>query len=143
MHSISNEDQPRRMTREARAVWAVSAVAWLAVIGWCTLQSHPDAAAEIAELPWYCVVCGDGGTADVLLNILLFLPLGLALAALDSSRGRALLVVMALSTAIEVYQGTALVGRDACLGDVLSNSAGGLLGWSLYAGLPALAWPSP
>lgn len=126
-----------------KMIWTAFGVAWLAVIGWCTLQSQPDAAAEIAKLPWYCVVCGDGGAADVLLNILLFLPLGVALAALGWSRAPTLLVVIAISTAIEVYQGAALIGRDACLGDVLSNSTGGMVGWATYFGLAALWRPTP
>lgn len=131
------------MARTPRVIWVVAAAAWLAVIGWCTLQSHPDAAAEIAKLPWYCVVCGDGGAADVMLNILLFLPLGVALAALGWSRAHTLMIVIALSAAIEVYQGAALVGRDACLGDVLSNSTGGMVGWATYFGLAALWRPAP
>ena len=142
MHIDHNDGVPQGLSRIARVTWSVGAIAWLGVIGWCTLQSHPDAAAEIANLSWYCVICGDGGVADVVLNILLFLPLGVALAALRWPLVRTVLVVMAISTAIEVFQGAALIGRDASLSDVLSNSAGGLFGWAGYSGLLALARPS-
>jgi len=115
---------------------------WLAVIGWCTLQSDPGAAAAVARLPWYCVVCGDGGAADVLLNVLLFLPLGLALAGLRWPKWGALLFALLLSTSIELFQSKFLVGRDACVGDVLSNTAGAVAGWLGYFSLGALARPS-
>ena len=54
-------------------------VCWLLVIAWCTLRSAPVPVEEVARLRWYCVVCGDSGVADVVLNILLFLPVGVLL----------------------------------------------------------------
>ncbi len=117
-------------------------MAWLAVIAWCTLQPIPGQAADVAALPWYCIVCGDAGGADVLLNILLFLPLGAILHALDWPLRRTLPVVMAMSIGIEVSQGLWLPGRDACLGDVLSNTTGGTLGWLSYPLIVALTAPT-
>ncbi|MES1259516.1 MAG: VanZ family protein [Gemmatimonadota bacterium] len=120
----------------------VAAVAWLGVIGWCTLQSNPGAAIAVARLPWYCVVCGDGGAADVALNILLFAPLGFILAALRWRKWGAVLFALLLSISIEVFQSKMLIGRDACVGDVLSNTTGALAGWLGYFGMSALARPS-
>ena len=125
-----------------RLAWRVGAAAWLAVIGWCTLRSDPGAAADIAKLSWYCVVCGDAGVADVLLNILLFFPLGVALHALGWPLRRTLLVVATISTSIEVIQGNYLIGRDSCIGDVLSNTTGGIVGWLSYTGLISLGRPT-
>jgi VanZ like family len=118
-----------------------AAVGWLAIIGWCTLRPAPEQAAAIAALKWYCVVCGDSGVADVILNILLFIPLGLLLHNLRWSFLRTVLVVAALAIAIEVVQGQFLVGRDACVGDVLSNTLGAALGWYCFTALSQLARP--
>ena len=131
------------MIRQIRGNFArAGAVGWLLVIGWCTRRSAPDQAADIARLPWYCVVCGDSGIADVVLNILLFLPLGVMLRALGWSLKRTFAVALAISIGIEVFQGMLLVGRDACVGDVLSNTLGGTLGWFGFAGLTRLARPT-
>src|SRR5579862_6439631 len=111
----------------ARAGWRAFGVIWLLVVAWCTLRSAPSQAAEVQQLRWYCIVCGDSGGADILLNVLLFLPLGLTARALGWRLRNTILLLMTLSIAIEVTQGTLLVGRDASLGDVCSNTAGSLL----------------
>ena len=91
---------------------------------------------------WYCVVCGDSGMADVLLNVLLFLPLGLLLRGLGWTRGRTVLLAAALSFAIEVVQGLLLAGRDACIGDFLANTSGAWLGWTGLIGVQRFLNPS-
>lgn len=96
----------------------------------------------IAQLRWYCVVCGDSGIADALLNLVLFFPLGNAARALGLRFAPAVAGMLALSVSIELIQATLLVGRDASLGDVLSNTLGGTLGWVAWAGLVVLARPT-
>jgi hypothetical protein len=49
---------------------------------------------------------------------------------------------MAMSIGIEVSQGLWLPGRDACLGDVLSNTTGGTVGWLSYPVIVALTAPT-
>jgi hypothetical protein len=122
--------------------WTALLLAWLGVIAWCTLRPAPDQVAEVAPLHWYCVVCGDSGVADIVLNILLFLPLGLLLRQRGWSLGRTAIAGLAASTAIEVTQGLFLVGRDAAIGDVLSNGTGGIAGWFLFPGIIALGAPT-
>jgi len=82
---------------------------------------------------------------DVLLNVLLFMPLGVSLTRwLTTRRQRpgllALAVVFgtccAVSYTIEVLQ-QLLPGRAPTLRDVLANSGGGVLGW---AGLHGSLW---
>jgi VanZ like protein len=107
------------------------------VIAACTLRPAPAQLEEVARLHWYCVVCGDAGAADMLLNVLLFLPLGMLLRGNGWSGRRTVAFALTLSLAIEVSQGLFLVGRDASLGDVLTNSAGAWLGWHGYAALRA------
>jgi len=74
-----------------------------------------------------CIACGDHATSDVLLNILLFAPLGAALALQLSSVTRCALSAALLSATIELAQ-LYIPGRDSSLGDVLSNTLGGTLG---------------
>jgi hypothetical protein len=118
------------------------AIVWLAVIAWSTLRSAPEQAATVAALPWYCLACGNSGATDVILNLLLFLPLGLAARALNWPLRRTAASLLALTLLIEVTQGTLLVGRDASLSDVLTNTIGGTIGWLAYPLLRRLGQPS-
>jgi VanZ family protein len=79
---------------------------------------------------------------DVLLNVLLFMPLGVSLTRWLTTRRRrpgllALAVVFgtccAVSYTIEVLQ-QFLPGRAPTLRDVLANSGGGVLGWAGFHG---------
>jgi hypothetical protein len=122
--------------------WRVVALLWIAVIGWLTLRPAPDQAARVAALHWYCISCGDSGTADIILNILLFIPLGLAARALGLRFSRMLAVVLPLTVMIEVTQGLFLAGRDASLGDVLTNTAGAALAWWCFPAMSRLGRPT-
>jgi hypothetical protein len=107
-----------------------------------TLRSAPDQAERVARLPWYCVLCGEAGTADFILNVMLFAPLGVVACALRLPRWRAFACAVALTIAIETTQARLLVGRDGSLGDVLANSGGAVLGWLAYPCLMRLTHPS-
>lgn len=107
-----------------------------------TLRSIPWDAERITLTPWYCLVCGDGGATDVLLNLLLFLPLGVAARLLGWPLRTALPPMVLLTIGIEVTQATLLVGRDASLSDVLANSLGGAIGWLAAPALLALGNPT-
>ena len=74
-----------------------------------------------------CIACGEHATSDVLLNIILFVPLGAAVALHVRSLPRCALSAALLSATIELAQ-LYIPGRDSSLGDVLSNSLGGTLG---------------
>lgn len=88
-----------------------------------------------------CVVCGDRGIADVLVNVLLFLPLGAALAAAGVPLRRCVLGGALLSAGVELAQ-LYLPGRDPSLGDVVSNSLGSGLGAALVATAPHWLLPA-
>ncbi len=60
------------MTRRAAAAVVITVLPILAA----TLVPEPDVSTTTA---FGCVVCGYRGTADVILNALLFLPFGVAL----------------------------------------------------------------
>jgi len=68
--------------------------------------------------------------ADVLVNIILFIPLGAALGSAGIGGWRAVGFGAALSGAVEFAQ-LFIPGRDSSLGDVCTNTAGAFLGWAL------------
>jgi hypothetical protein len=75
-----------------------------------------------------CVICGDRGIADALVNVLLFMPFGAAIAGVGWSALHAAIAGLTLSGLIESAQLNFIPGRDASLGDLLFNSAGSILG---------------
>ncbi|HJP60835.1 MAG TPA: VanZ family protein [Gemmatimonadaceae bacterium] len=77
----------------------------------------------------YCIFCGSLGGVDFLLNVLLFGPLGVALAMRNWRAATALSAIVALSIGIEITQFFFITGRDASIGDVLANSCGGAIGY--------------
>jgi hypothetical protein len=74
-----------------------------------------------------CLVCGEHGVADVIRNILLFMPFGAALGIARTRVSRALLIGAALSAAIELAQFW-IPGRDSSVSDVVANTLGTTLG---------------
>src|ERR1051325_7402966 len=106
--------------------WLIAAS--LGAIGLATLTPQPSG----ATLPHYCLICGSFGTVDAILNVLLFVPLGVGLAGFRVRARNALLFVAALSVAIELTQ-LAIAGRDSTIGDVVFNTLGGALGFAIAA----------
>ncbi|HYK09542.1 MAG TPA: VanZ family protein [Gemmatimonadales bacterium] len=80
--------------------------------------------------PWWCVACGERGVADFILNVMLFVPLGISLRLNAVRPGTAALTGGVLSTAIELTQAM-IPGRDTTIGDVISNTLGTMLGYWL------------
>ncbi len=119
------EYAPGRWRRVALSLLAMIAVATLAPIH----GSEPPQ-------PGPCLICGERGAADALLNVLLFIPLGFALAR-SGAGWLAVVLVVGFSLAIESAQ-LFIPGRDASLGDVVFDSAGGVVG--LLSGW-ARSWP--
>jgi VanZ family protein len=119
----------------------LAAGVWLAVILAATLTPLPNQTAQSAASPWWCVACGDLGAVDLAQNILLFMPLGVALAAGTRRLGIVILIGASLSLGIELLQATLIAGRDASLGDLLANAVGSGLGAALRRNAPALAYP--
>ena len=100
----------------------------LVFIGLLTLFPHPSEVARVAATPVTCLVCGDLGGVDVVLNILLFVPLGLGLGLAGFSWRRAVFLAGLLTFGIELLQMKTIAGRDASLSDIITNTAGGGLG---------------
>ncbi|MBX3173925.1 MAG: VanZ family protein [Gemmatimonadaceae bacterium] len=111
----------------------------LAAIAVATLSPASGPAPATGVL---CVLCGELGTPDLLVNLLLFAPLGLGLALSGVSLRRIVVICIALSAGIELVQ-LLLPGRAPTLRDVLANGVGGGLGAALKLYLPALLRPAP
>lgn len=78
----------------------------------------------------FCLACDFRWLADGVLNVGLFLPLGLALGWRARSFWKVVAAGALLSTAIELFQ-LVVPGRDPELRDILSNTAGVLVGAAL------------
>src|SRR3954466_465598 len=96
----------------------------LAAIALTTLPPRPPARAR----PHLTLACGMFGGVNGLLNVLLFAPLGLGLVLCGFSANRTFLLVMGISIGVEVAQ-LAIPGRYSNIGDVLTNTIGGVLGF--------------
>jgi glycopeptide antibiotics resistance protein len=101
----------------------------LAAIAWLTLRpAHASSSPIDSHL---CVVCGANAGVDILLNTLLFVPLGVGLNLSGLSLWKAVLICFALSLSIETAQAFIVLGRDSTLSDILTNTSGGAIGcWS-------------
>lgn len=98
----------------------------LAAIAWLTLRpAHASSPPIDSHL---CVVCGPLAGVDILLNTLLFVPLGVGLNLGGLSLRKAVLICFALSLSIEMAQAFIIRGRDSTLSDILTNTSGGAIG---------------
>lgn len=97
----------------------------------------------LLEREWVrCILCGGLGVSDFVANLVLFLPLGVALALLPWSARRTAVAAALLSTGIEFTQGF-VPGRYSSLPDVVLNTLGALLGVALVRSAPRWLDPSP
>jgi len=120
--------------RVGRSIVAVSAAA----IAFATLTPHAGSPLPFDPL---CFVCGELGGVDVVVNVLLFLPLGVGLALAGARPLRAIGGMFAASLTIELLQLFVIPGRDPTIRDVLMNSIGGALGFAIGAHLESLVRP--
>lgn len=123
--------------------WAAGAACTLAVILYVTLYPMPQGVGPAAATPLLCLVCGPRGGVDVFLNVLMLVPLGFCLRLAGWSWRRTTLACALLSLSIESLQYFVVVGRDASLSDVLSNTTGGALGAAMAPRLGILLAPGP
>ncbi|MGH7657222.1 MAG: VanZ family protein, partial [Gemmatimonadales bacterium] len=121
----------------------VLALAGLAFIAAETLVPRPGDRALVELTGLTCLICGSLGGVDVLLNVILFIPLGLGLGLLKTSGGRALAFVVATTITIEILQLGVIAGRDSSLSDLLTNTLGGMLGYWLARRWRRILFPSP
>jgi hypothetical protein len=90
------------------------------------LTLSPQQGATKLPLSW-CLLCGDTSVLDAILNVLLFIPLGMGLRLAGFSRRRAFAIGLVTTITVEVLQYW-IPGRDSSLGDIVTNSVGTLVG---------------
>ena len=98
----------------------------LAAIAYATLLPQSPPAQESV----FCMFCGPGGGTNAILNVFLFIPLGVGLAFSGVSARRAVPAMFLLSGCIETAQYFVIPGRYSTISDVLTNGAGGALGFT-------------
>jgi hypothetical protein len=123
----------------SRRVAAVLLVAALSLIGLMTLVP----ASTYEPTPMFCVFCGTLGGVDFTLNVILFLPLGLALRWLTGRWATAAVIGGATTLLIETLQWRVIAGRDASLGDLIANLLGAMLGAWLAVTMGRVVYAPP
>lgn len=127
----------------ARLVVVALAVGWWGLTLFLTLLPLPSQSERSAGTPLTCLVCGETGTVDVLLNFALFAPLGLLVRLAGWSAGASIACGILTSLAVETAQLLVVPGRDPSLSDLLTNTAGTLLGLALARKGGVLLAPAP
>jgi hypothetical protein len=114
----------------------VLAAASVAVIAALTLFPTDDESAG----PTLCLLCGDRGLADALLNVLMFVPLGAGLVLGGVPLLLAALLGAVFTAGIEFLQAI-IPGRDASISDLVFNTTGCVVGAALVRS--ARLWIAP
>jgi VanZ like protein len=120
----------------------VLAAIGLLLIALATLTPSGDPAGLHKLTPLWCLVCGGTGGADVIANLMLFLPFAIGLRLSGASWRGTVLLCAAISLSVELLQLVVIPGRDATLSDVLTNTSSGAIGAALAPQLPEAFRPS-
>jgi hypothetical protein len=122
------------VTQPRGASAAVLLALSIAVVAFMTLR--PTQA--IVATPTFCVFCGSLGGVDFILNVILFVPLGITLRWATGRIRTTALIGVATTLIIEALQARLITGRDASLGDLIANTIGTLLG--AWLGVAIFRW---
>ncbi len=132
MHPSMREASGGAHPGEDRLRW----LAWLLLLSSLVVIVRvtlaPGTAQDRIPEDFLCLLCGQAGLANLLRNVLLFFPLGVALgiqarAGAWQAPARAWMGAVSLSILIEAAQ-TQIPGRNPLLIDILSNGSGAGLG---------------
>lgn len=116
-----------RVNNLGRWLWVAS----VALIVWATLLPGNEIAAPLIPPRW-CLRCGGLWMTDAISNVVLFAPLGFALAWRGWRWWAAGLAALLFSVGVETSQALGLPpARSAALADVITNTVGGLTGAAL------------
>jgi hypothetical protein len=110
---------------QEKRLWAVIAAAGLLAILCLTLYPAPQGAESAKQTPLLCLVCGDNGGTDVILNLLLFIPFATGLRLAGWRWWQVTLACAVVSFCVELSQYFWIPGRDATLSDLITNTSGG------------------
>lgn len=117
-----------------RRLWVAGAILlWIGGIVFMTVRPGSGLGMRLNLVP--VVVDGPGSAFDALLNIAVFVPLGMLLFAW----GWRLVVVVAaaltMSLSIEIAQYVTNWGRTADVNDLITNTVGAVVGWAVVWGI--------
>jgi VanZ family protein len=125
---------PRRLGRG----WAVFfVVVWAASVAFMTLRPGSGLGMRLNLVPLR--VDGPGTVVDVVLNVGVFVPLGIVLALRHVRFRSTLLIALGSTLFIEVTQYLSNVGRTADVNDLITNTTGACVGWALACSVQLLA----
>ena len=129
LHDISDSSSSNRTPRivaliPQRSLGRALTVAGFLFIAALTLLPQYG---TVKAPPSFCVLCGGSSILDAILNVLLFIPLGVGLRLSGMSRRRAFAIGLVTTITVELLQ-LWIPGRDTSLGDIFTNSFGGFAG---------------
>ena len=119
------------------------ALAGLAFVLVATLMPVDDPSRAAATTPLLCLICGEHGGADVVVNLFLFLPFAVGLRLYGETWTRTVLAVFLISFSVELLQYWLVPGRDTSFSDLLTNTASGAIGATIGTVLPRWVFPDP
>jgi VanZ family protein len=120
--------------------WLVAALGVVLVAGQTLVPQTKTIGAAL--LPRFRVN-GEGlAGIDILLNLLLFVPIGVGVRLTGCPRKQAVAIAATMSGVIEILQFSAVSGRDSSARDFLFNTLGAGIGVLLADGWKRLAFPS-
>jgi glycopeptide antibiotics resistance protein len=102
---------------------------WFAALIYMTMRPTSSGRARLNLAPF--IGGGRESARDDLLNVALFVPLGLMLATTGWRALRTLVVAFAISLAVEITQYVVGSRRTADVNDLITNVSGAALGWVL------------
>jgi glycopeptide antibiotics resistance protein len=124
--------------RPMPARWAAPLVGvWAASVAVMTLRPGSGLGMRLNLVP--ILFDGPGSAVDAVLNVAVFVPLGLLLAAAAVRFRTTFVAALAITLTIEVTQYVTDAGRTADINDVITNVAGACLGWAVARAIRAVA----
>lgn len=107
-----------------RVAAVVLLIVAFAFVGFMTLRPSPS----VVESPVICIFCGSLGGVDFILNVVLFVPIGMTLRWTMGRWSSVVITGIVTTLVIETLQWRIIAGRDAALGDIVANTIGTLIG---------------
>jgi hypothetical protein len=117
-----------RGRREFSPVVVAGLVLWLLALFYMTMRVG-SGGVRLNLVP--VIVDGPGSARDAVLNVVVFLPLGLLLATVGMRVVRVFGIALAVSLTVEVTQYLLDWGRTADVNDLITNVAGAGIGWAI------------
>ncbi|QJU54715.1 VanZ family protein [Herbiconiux sp. KACC 21604] len=123
--------------RPSRVGAPLLAVVWALAVGFMTLRPGSGLGVRLNLVP--LLFDGTGSAIDAVLNLFVFVPLGVLLVAAGVRFAPTFLVALGSTLAIEITQYAMDAGRTADINDIITNTAGACLGWAVAWSVRAAA----